>query len=149
MKLFSHRKGFKSIRTQLQVDSIDADLRNKLWNVLCRMFLDQRFSQNGYIEESVEQLGRALWHDYFKLPFDTMQDWDNVYNHIREYFFECQWFEVYDLIEFVANNYRDERTAGEFILVCNHTLETEVSGYRFVNGKIAEITNETEIAEIE
>jgi hypothetical protein len=34
MKLFSQRKGLKPVKSVMQVDSMDDDLRNGLWNAL-------------------------------------------------------------------------------------------------------------------
>jgi hypothetical protein len=38
MGLFSERKGLKKIRTEIQVDSMDEALRNRLWNVLALFY---------------------------------------------------------------------------------------------------------------
>jgi uncharacterized protein with PIN domain len=58
---------------------------------------------------------------------------------------------VYDLVEFVASNYPDEsdRVTTMFRSYCNQILEREVSAYRFVADKIAQVTDEQEIAAIE
>jgi len=70
---------------------------------------------------------------------------------VREYFFNCKWFEVYDFIEFIANACPDELDYinPSFMEICNSVLERELSGYRFVGGKITQITSEEEIVEIE
>lgn len=34
MKLFSHRHGLKPVKNVIQIDSIDTDLQNRLWNSL-------------------------------------------------------------------------------------------------------------------
>ena len=41
MTSFSQRKGLKPIKNIVQVDSMDADLRNGLWNVLCLFYWDK------------------------------------------------------------------------------------------------------------
>jgi len=98
----------------------------------------------------VEILFGRLWHSYFKKPLDTLpRQWPDARNHIRRYFFDCQWHEVYDFIEFVANQYPVESTNSKFMDSCNFLLEGEVSAYRFVGGKISQITSEEEIDEIE
>jgi hypothetical protein len=58
-------------------------------------------------------------------------------------------FEVYDFIEFIANNYPNENTNNEFTKACNSVLEAELSAYRFVGNQIIQITSEEEISEIE
>ncbi len=34
MNLFSQRKGLKPVKSIIQIDSMDTDLRNSLWNAL-------------------------------------------------------------------------------------------------------------------
>ena len=65
------------------------------------------------------------------------------------FFFECEWYEVYDFIEFVANNYERYQFKDKFIEACNRALEKEVSAYRFVDSLIARITEQQEVEEIE
>jgi hypothetical protein len=92
----------------------------------------------------------VLWLNYFKETLDTMPDTaSGAKKYLREYFFSCQWFEVYDLIEFVVNEYYFDSVNEEFQQYCNYILERELSGYRFIGGKISPITGEGEIAEIE
>lgn len=81
---------------------------------------------------------------------------------IRDYFFNCQWYEVYDFLEFMvgytitlktesyceAPEYNHEINK-EFINACNKILEEENSAYRFVDNIISPIISEEEISEIE
>lgn len=91
-----------------------------------------------------------IWLNYFKYPIDTLSDhWGTTHNQIKQYFFKCQWYEVYDFLEYIANESASYAENEEFINFCNLTLEREVSAYRFVDLKITQITSETEIAEIE
>jgi len=92
---------------------------------------------------------QRIWFRYFKLPLDTLEDNRSfIFENLRTHYFKCNWFEVYDFVEFVAENYpfRDEES---FISACNIALQTEMSAYRLVDGKIVRITAEEEIAEIE
>lgn len=52
---------------------------------------------------------------------------------------DYKWHEVYDFIEFVAQNLPSGRD--RFILKCNIVLESELSPYRFVGGQLAELTD--------
>ena len=161
MNLFSQRQGIKPIKDIMQVDSMDEDLKNSLWNVLKDVILDKVVGLNEYgalwfakpQNENIEYLINTLWRHYFKMPLDTLDtiitEWHSVYGEIREYFIKCEWYEVYDFIEFIANNYNDTSVNKKFIEFCNFVLERELSAYRFVNGKIVQITSEEEIAEIE
>lgn len=156
--LFSQRKGLKLIKNILQVDSMDADLRNGLWNVLCIYYWDH-VKSNRYESNSADQkrfwlLFDLIWIHYFKLPKDTMSlFWNDLYKRLRKVFFQFEWNEVYDFIEFVAKSYpaedSDEERNEYFMKACNAFLRRELSAYRFVGGKITQITEEEEIAEIE
>jgi hypothetical protein len=98
----------------------------------------------------VKGLVRSIWHDYFKDPLDTIStDWRDVYRRLRTYYFECSWNEVYDFIEFLRQASRDYGINSNFELACNRVLEGEVAGYRFVNGRIAQITAAEELDAIQ
>jgi hypothetical protein len=111
--LFSQRKGIKPIKSVMQIDSMDAELRNGLWNALHTYYWSRpspglNIYGKIYLSENLEMdiLFKLLWHQYFKRPIDTLSEyWDDTYKEIRRYFFSCGWNEVYDFIEFVANNY--------------------------------------------
>lgn len=155
MTLFSQRKGLKLVKNIMQVDSMDEDLRNGLWNALS-IYYWNKMEGNKYLSsiEDIDFLFKRLWHNFFKKPLDTLDDyWADTYKLMRKYFFECAWYEVYDFIEFIANNHKNTYNAilsnEKFVAFCNSTLKRELSAYRFINGKIAQITSEEEISEIE
>ena len=157
MKLFSQRKGLKPVRTLIQVDSMDEALRNNLWDALTIFYWDRVAAQAGYVHRlsykpEMNALLRLLWHLFFQLPLDTLSDrWLETHNKVREWFFDAEWYEVYDIIEFVGKHYPDteESVNVEFMEHCNGVLERHLSAYRFVGGEITDMTSEEEIAEIE
>jgi hypothetical protein len=158
MELFSHRNNLKPVKNFIQIDSIDDDLRNRLWDSLKLFYWDKvhhsQISKISYggnnSEKGVALLIKILWHSYYKQPLDTMDDyWDFIYKEIREYFFSSEWFEIYDFIEFIANNYPHNNINSKFMIFCNNILKQELSAYRFVGSKITQITSEIEISEIE
>jgi len=148
--LFSQRIGIKPVNKTMQVDSMSSDLRNSLWNALTISYWETMRATFTSRDSKIDTLVRRLWVHYFKEPVDTHKGiWQLAYQAIRDYFFGCEWFEVYDFMEFVALNYPDASVNHKFIQRCNSVLEQELSAHRFVAGKIAQITSETEIAEIE
>lgn len=157
MELFSQRKGIKPIKSFMQVDSMDDDLRNGLWDNVTICYWDKvkdELSFNAYLQldlnKPIVRLIKFLWHKYFKEPIDTINsEWHITYEKIREYYFKSAWYEVYDFIEFITNNYLNESVNNNFMELCNSVLERELSAYRFVGGKIAQMTSEEEINEIE
>jgi AbiJ N-terminal domain 4 len=154
---FSQREGFKHVKTAIQLGSMDSELRNGLWNGLAihywslvvKTFPGFDFNVPPNMESFIEN----VWINYFKKPLDTLDnitsDWHRMLGEIREYFFKCQWYDVYDFLEFTANNYPDVAQNKRFIKFCNSILQREVSAYRFVGGRITQLTSEEEIAEIE
>lgn len=150
MELFSQRQGIRQAKNIIQVDSMDDDLRNSLWNALDICYWVKVTTHFVNDTREVWFLCKKLWFDYFKTPLDTMpRAWVNTLKHIRNYYFDCEWFEVYDFIDFVANNYPLDSLSDRFKELCNVILEREVAGYRFIGGKIIPITAEEEITEIE
>jgi hypothetical protein len=149
MMLFSQRMRLKPIKSIIQKDSMDEELRNGLWNALD---ISCSVRMNTYAQIKLTSLHTffvRLWHSYFKWPLDTLPDLvREAYSIIREYFFACEWYEVYDFIEFVVAN-DESLSSKEFMDFCNSVMERELSAYRFVGGKITPITSEEEIQEIE
>ena len=146
MMLFSQRKGIKPVKSVIQVDSMDVELRNCLWNTLASSYWNhakhyyEDFSEfHGDISADMYSLCEQLWNEYFKWPIDTLdRHWVNTQAEIKEYFFKCGWNEVYDFIEFIANRYDEKNVNSRFMDDCNAVLERELSAYRFVGGKIAD-----------
>jgi len=151
MRLFSQRKGIKPVKSVMQVDYMDDDLRNRLWNALCVYYWDRVPKWESISRyEWLDLLTTKIWDMYLKQPIDTIgYQWYETLGKIRDYYFQCDWNEVYDLTEFVANNDDDESNSADFMDFCNSILEEELSAYRFVGGIILQTTSEAEIAEIE
>lgn len=152
MTLFSQRKGLKPIKSIMQIDSMDDDLRNGLWSALTICYWDNIHVYDRYISGDDDiRLFRILWLNYFKLPIDTIDlHWETIYSFLRDKFFEYEWNEIYDFVEFLISiepPYSIDRN--KFINYCNHILQREVSAYRIVGNKFTEITSEEEITEIE
>lgn len=156
---FSERYGYKKVREIVQIDSIDEPLRNALWSLLKIFVWDHMRASTGmyggyYLSsgsnKEIKELCKRLWFSYFKKPLDQLEDdWDKVHAQLRKYFFGCEWYEVYDFLEFVATNYKRYEFKDNFIAACNNALEKEVSAYRFVDGLISRITEQQEVDEIE
>jgi len=149
MKLFSQRKGYKKVSDVMQIESMSDELRNSIWNVL-DVFL---WSSEDYIlnmyggTPEIERFSQALWFSYFKKPIDERPESGNeILQNLRNYFFQCKWFEVYDFIEFVVSHHKDNTTLYNSL---NTVLEGELSGYRIVDGHVVDITDKQEIKMLE
>ncbi len=147
---FSQRIGKKPIKTKLQIDSMDDDLRNSLLNIFYLRFIHLiNIKRNNRKDYYLIQFSRKIWSDFFKTPIDNLtNDVSPIYRGIREWFLKCEWHEVYSFIQFIAN-LEFPFFSDEYKKECNIILERECSGYRFVGNLITPITNESEINEIE
>lgn len=152
--LFSYRQGLKPVKNRIQTDSMDDDLRNGLWNALdiaCWSLAAKSYPVDWADNASFLQLAQTLWRDHYKEPLDTIPGFpESALKEVKRKYFAAKWYEVYDLVEFVANNVLTMTISSEkFQNYCNYIMERELSGYRFVRGIITPITSETELAEIE
>jgi hypothetical protein len=147
---FSQRKGIKPMEKEPQIESMDDALRNSLWNNLHICYWNTVSETHLFNDHKMNILFNKLWFDFFKSPIDTLETyWDRTYEQIRRIYFTLRWYEVYDFIEFVSNNYPESSVNSKFMNECNRVLEREFSAYRFVSGKITSITSKDEIKEIE
>ena len=144
--LFSQREGIKPGKSLIQTNSMDDDLRNDLWNALTLRCWD--YMEESYIHDKT--FVKKIWVYHFKKPLDTLPDfWSNTHKAIKNQYDDYMWYEIYDFIEYVANNHFSNSIDKELIKLCNSFLESELSAYRFVGGKITQITSQEEISEIE
>jgi hypothetical protein len=149
MKSFSQRKGLKPVPEVAQVGTMSDELRNSLWNALDTIFWSTDgfiYGRHGYGE--IEEFSRALWSRYFKKPVDSRPGLGHanrgrqIHDKIREYFFSCEWNEVYDFLEFVVRVHaREKPRLPDFL---NQVLGRELAGYKFIDGLIVDITDEQE-----
>ena len=150
MKSFSERKGLKPVRQTIHTDGMTDELRNSLWNALhISVWESEGFmhSRYGNLPE-IDGFSAHLWFRYFKRPIDERPSFaysnrsEKILKIIRDYFFGASWNEIYDFLEFVVDAFRkDKPRLADFL---NHVLTTEMSAYRFIDGKLADITGEQE-----
>lgn len=148
---FSQRRGITPSRVEIQRDSVDEVLRNKLWSGLYITLFDLSDSELNSRGFDTDLVSKRLWIHFFHSPVDQMpgfERWSAFVQHVRNWFFRCEWYEVYDFIE--ALLVETEGSLRESITdLTNHFLETEMSAYRIVNDRVAEITSSEEISAIE
>ena len=150
---FSQRYGYKSVRDTIQIEDIDDDLRNKIWNVIHLVLweeMNNNYNYISYMPEEWKNMITRLWHSFYKDTLDDLNDrWGSTLSGIKRWYFdEAAWYEIYDFLEFLINN-MPERKKEAFIMLCNTALEEEISGYRFVDKQITPITDKEEIQAIE
>lgn len=147
---FSERIGKKQIKSEIQLDSMDNDLRNGLWNVINMFILEPMQEKHDLTFSPFKQPIEAIWYSFFKEPIDDMPyGTKRVTDFLRTKFFSWDYVEVYDFVDFIASMSTLPLNKSEFINMCNFILKRELSGYRFVNDQLVPITSQVEIAEIE
>jgi len=154
---FSERMGLKPVKTALQRDSMDEELRNGIWNALEPFCWAREASSmpGARLLSSGQTRGDCffylLWRDFYKRPADAMPAGPaQRIQTVRKSFFGMEWHEVYDFLEFTANNFPfDSRERDQFLKFCNAMLERELSAFRFVGEFLTPITSEEETVAIE
>lgn len=144
---FSERKGLVSAKKIIQIESIDTELKNGLWNIFDFSYFIE--VQKTYWEDSLNKgLILQIWHNFWKKTIDSIPIRTNsVKKEIKSWFFNANWYEIYDFIEYCTEN--DNFDSETIRNTYNTILERENSAYRFVNGIISQITEEVEIEEID
>ncbi|MFD2598632.1 AbiJ-NTD4 domain-containing protein [Sphingobacterium corticis] len=150
---FSQRFGMTSVRDTIQIDDIDDALRNRLWNLFLMAYWNNVRHELSDCRPEFRNLMFHIWVDLFNNRYDELaRDTYRLKHKLKEFFFETEWFNVYDFIEFLPQHYGDRLeipTNEVFVSECNIALEKCMSGYRFINFELAPITSVEEINTIE
>jgi len=146
MLTFSQRLGYTPVRTAIQKESADEPLRNALWNLLFKVCFEDPYNDNYF------NLLQAIWIRFFGKRIDEFST-NLGFPLVRKSFLTDSWYEMYNLLEImprllaeIGNNDRISELLTDRL---NEILKKHLSAYRFIDGKIIEITSEEEIAEIE
>lgn len=148
---FSQRIGKYPIKTIMDKETISPELRNSLWTLMHELINDLYRRQKQYNKSltPASEFFRDIWIFFYKRPIDNLPwsygsvDITSATATVRDWFFKAEWYEIFDLIEFVS------KYEASFCEACNGFMKEEMSAYRFVNNQIVEITSDEEIAEIE
>lgn len=148
MPSFSQRMGYKPTRIELQIQSIDAALRNSIWNCLLICAFCKKGSSYTEVNRNSRNLANVLYVDFFKKSIDLVAgEHDQIVADLRGWFFVAQWYEVYDFLEATVSALRGINRHTDAIALIdssNQFLERELSAYRFVAGVLAPISVELE-----
>lgn len=149
---FSQRQGITPSTKNIQLEYIDDELRNLLWNGAKIFVLDKlsmRATHSG--PAPFYYLCMRLWQKHFKRPIDSIPSLDDALEEMREIFLSDDWYVVYDLLEFLAalETIDFDADIDGLKAYSNRILEQEFSAYRFVGSEITPITNPHEIKAID
>ncbi|WP_254215134.1 AbiJ-NTD4 domain-containing protein [Burkholderia multivorans] len=138
---FKHRIGHTPLPKALSPSDMPDDLRNSLWNVF-----DQW--RNAYTSAGQDKrILEILWGHYYKQPIDSIPvrhgQWSPSYASawkvVRERFFQGDWADVYDFLDFCLKVDRNLGTA------VDQVLKTELAAYRVIDRQIVPVTDEAEV----
>ncbi len=147
-QLFSQHMGLE--KKELQTNSMDNDLRMRIWNVMYKFYFDQSCFYNNrhknikFVHEPItkSQIFSKIFDSIFK------EDASN-YLHItdvKDRFSKIKWYKVYDLVDFMLLNFPLNTDALRDEL--NRVLKEESAGYRIGDNKVIPITNKLEMDEV-
>ena len=154
---FSEAHGMGSCNTQMQLDDLDDRTRNILFNCVSDSLKRQfkRIYDGGdslYRQEDDLCRGIITFALAKKTDPDKHYDVSDIIKIIGDVFGNALYNEVFDLLQLLATHrygkYEKEKRE-QFYELINALFEMEYVGYRFVDGRIAPITDENEIKSIE
>ena len=144
---FSDRMGITQPPTSLQIGSINDPLRNSIWNLLLWVLNDW---------DSLRKAVTLIAREFLKVPLDKVPLYVSMEHRTREWlrtvYFNFEWYEVYNLLEFIAENserINREWNPARLAYAANLILTREMSGYRLIEGTLAPISSEAEVEAIE
>ena len=163
---FSQRMNLAPVRNVIQVESLDSESRNALWNLIGPFLSDA-----ATIPEVTVHID--IWTKFYHKTYDSVPatrkqgEWNvartTLYcRYFREQILNGKWNGCMDLVEFMANEKNRERWNAQGVDVFgehhvyapsvdeyNEVFSQYFIGYRFVSGVLSRITKESEIAAIE
>ena len=150
---FSERFGFKPINKIIQIDSMSDELRVSLWNIVHEFYLtqnQQHKSEMQYLSIHPDDITTLIWVNLWKKEIDKKEEFGllKFKRAYKEIFFSLEWYEVYDLVEFIVKIDNTNRGI-VFKKVLNSILERELSAYRIVDDSLVKNIEEYEIESIE
>lgn len=143
MESFSDRMGITNSVKEIQLDSMDAKLLIGIWNLFYTRFvkLNIDFENNYFFEDLYMHLDLHV----DKISSNPAK----LRREIKEKVFRLEWFEVYNLMEFLINDIDDYGKTTIDIKMFNKVLEKEYSAFRIIEKKVVPISNEIEVNSIE
>jgi hypothetical protein len=149
---FSHRQGVVK-PPELSADEMSSELQTALWNVIHPLLFDEPARlRSGEVDS---QRWRHRLENVYQFIHWRVNEltyiWSAESNRLQQWFFheEREWYEIYDLVDFIARLVGRARENLALYQRFNQALQTEGSPYRFVEGVLTQIVDPIEIASIE
>lgn len=141
MPRFSQRHGYVPVRLELQVGMMDRGLRLALWNWFADNVITMAYRQDG--EPHMAVITDA-WVDVLQRPLDELPDHPGTTAiHFKRVFLKGEWYGVVDIVELCGQEL-GSGVQGDI----NSILADQLAGYRFIDGQVAEITEELQVSTV-
>ena len=144
MDRFSVRNGLQDFANQ---NNCTITTRRRIWQVFAKrhVLVDKgRIVRYDVVEDILAYFGQEYQFD--NSPFDNKDNCNRLNKYICE---RCEWYKVYDFIEYYLDYCIGKYTVATIIGEFNKVLEDERTGYHIIDGIVTPITNSTEIDVIE
>lgn len=146
MSVFSERYGFAPEK-EIQIDDIDLELFNRLWNIVYSHEYDcDMFNLGAGCLRKTENLLDYFGYTY-EYPSGSFEHNQNV-DKLKNIMIDKEWYIIYDLIEKFVDLFDNSSEKKKIEKDINFVLEQQKSGYRMVKGLITPITNSSELDSI-
>lgn len=168
MLTFSQRMGLKPVRSAIQVDSLDEETRNALWNVVFPYLNKLQVYRK---VTTCSDIWVGLYHQpvdtvpsEMRRPHDYKVSNSELYcRYYRDVILNGNWSDCLELIEFMANEFNRKRWNDQgydwnikrYEVIApspedyNYIFKKYLVGYRFVGDQLTQITNPSEILSVE
>lgn len=141
---FSERRGLVPVRSAVQIESMDDELRTQLWNVTYALYFQRRVGEYG---EEFDEF-QPIWVQLMSRDLDRFPGPD-IPDEIKAWIKNRQWHQVYDLLEELVAIKHPRISTDTAVKHFNGVMERHLAGYRLVAGKVASISDSHELSEIE
>lgn len=140
--------GFVKIDDAIQVNDMNEQLKNDIFNFCCELLFKSNRAGFGYTDNKKENERNLedIWINHFHESIGTVP---TVYGDINETLFhtyrQLAFYNIYDFLEYVLANYS---TGVKTYSDANKVLEKNHSGYRFIKKLLQPIASKTDIKNI-
>lgn len=143
MARFSERYGYREVRTALQHEEMDHDLRVDLWNVV-HFYVARTSDYTEFFTPYVR-----IWLNQWHKPSDNLPHFTSEMSAaVKQFILADTWYDVLDLLETFVSGFEAHDRSDKCELF-NTMFARNSSAYRFVDDLIVEINQSTDVEAIE
>lgn len=153
---FSDRNGIKKENTLIQIYELEESSRIKMLNFIIKV-MNRIYDGNGYWDDDFQAFSQYVFSEIYIERLNVRKyKMTEVLPLLEETFYFGTYDDVLTVFEAIVQYWEDylsdngdEIIGGSIYKIANGLLEREYIGYRFINGLLVGISNETEISSIE